>query len=335
MPEEIIFAQVLDELLTDKFRRNRAELARAAHISPSALSQYTRRKATPSLEVLVHLAGALDVSLDYLVFGRERSAPSPEVGYLSSHVEAALRQAETRSAAFTDLVLRTGARLGENIRKTVEAILDEDTQLGGSLNADEVRKVESCSQHTTIVTTTLDMDVLIVDPGSIDTASSPSLFSQLIADNISSGSRYEYLLPDDEELDQAATLLRQQLSSLCAQNDEFMADHLRIFRVTSSCVPGFVMYQLSVSKLRRLDAGIFDRIQPYLHIDPADETVAYAATLEPVSRSYQYFALMQVSRVRRLLAEVVERRERLLAEAIAARLRPGLAAEVSYPSVTE
>jgi transcriptional regulator with XRE-family HTH domain len=323
VPEEIIFAQVLNDLLADKFRRNRAELARAAHISPSALSQYTRRKATPSLVVLVHLASALDVSLEYLVFGRERSAPSPEVGYLSSHVEAALRQAETRSAAIADLVSRTGARLGESIRETVEAILDEDTQsggalnadqLGGSLTADEVRTVESCSQHTTIVTTTLDMDVLIVDQGSDDTASSPSLFSQLIADNISSGSRYDYLLPDDEELDQAATLLRQQLSSLCAQGDEFMAEHLRIFRVTSSCVPGFVMYQLSVSRLRRLDASIFDRIQPYLHIDPADETTAYAATLEPVSRSYQYFALMQQSRVRRLLAEVVERRRRLLAE---------------------
>ena len=117
MPDEINFAQVLDALLTDKFRRNRAGLAKAAHISPSALSQYTRRKATPSLEVLVHLASALDVSLDYLVFGREPSAPSPEVGYLSSHLEAAVRQAETRSAAITDLISRTGARLGESIGK--------------------------------------------------------------------------------------------------------------------------------------------------------------------------------------------------------------------------
>ena len=320
MPEEIIFAQVLDRLLTEKFRRNRAELAKAAHISPSALSQYTRRKATPSLPVLVHLASALDVSLDYLVFGRERSASSPEVGYLSSHVEAALRLAETRSAAIADLVSRTGARLGDSIRQTVEAILDEatpeeETQPGGLLNADEVTTVERCSQHTTIVTTTLDMDVLILDDDGIDPATSSSLFSQLIADNISGGSSYEYFLPNDEELDQAATLLRQQLSSLCAQDDEFMARHLRIFRVSSSCVPGFVMYKLSVSKLRQRDAAIFDRIQPFLYFNPVDETVAYAATLEPVSRSYQYFALMQVSRVRRLLAEVVERRGRLLAAA--------------------
>ena len=158
------------------------------------------------------------------------------------------------------------------------------------------------------------MDVLILDPESNDPPSTPSLFSQLIADNISSGSRYEYFLPADEELDQAAMLLRQQLASLCGEDDEFMADHLRIFRVTSSCVPGFVLYKLSVSKLRRLDAAIFDRIQPFLYADPADETVAYAATLEPVSRSYQYFALMQLSRVQRLLTEVTERRHRLLAQ---------------------
>jgi transcriptional regulator with XRE-family HTH domain len=322
VPEEIIFAQVLDDLLTDKFRRNRAALAKAAHVSPSALSQYTRRKATPSLEVLVHLAGALDVSLDYLVFGRERSASSPEVGYLSSHVEAALRAAETRSAAITDLVSRTGARLGESIQKTVAAILEEETQPGGALNADEVWAVERCSQHTTIVTTTLDMDVLILDENSGEPATGPSLFSQLIADNILSGSTYDYLLPRGEELDQTAALLRQQLSSLCDQGDEFMADHLRIFRVTSSCVPGFVMYKLQVSKLRRLEAAIYDRIQPFLYVDPANETIAYAATLEPVSRSYQYFALMQVSRVQRLLAEVVERRETLLAEASPGQLSP-------------
>src|SRR5450755_787407 len=315
MVDEIIFAQVLDDLLTEKFRRNRAELAKAAHVSPSALSQYTRRKATPSLEVLVHLADALDVSLDYLVFGQERSAPSPEIGYLSRHVETSLRQAETRSAAIKDLVSRTGARLGDAIRETVEAILDEDSQPGGLLNASEVTTVERCSQHTTIVTTTLDMDVLILDPNSRDPASTPSLFGQLIADNISAGSRYEYFLPADSALDQEATLLRQQISSLCAEDDDFMADHLRMFRVSSSCVPGFVMYKLSVSQLRRSDASIFDRIQPFLYFDPEDETVAYASTLEPVSRSYQYFALMQVSRVRRLLTEVIQRRQRLLAGA--------------------
>jgi transcriptional regulator with XRE-family HTH domain len=315
MDDEIIFAQVLDDLLTEKFRRNRAELAKAAHVSPSALSQYTRRKATPSLEVLVHLADALDVSLDYLVFGRERSVSSPEIGYLSRHVETGLRQAETRAAAIKDLVSRTGARLGDSIRETVEAILHEDSQPGGLLNANEVTAVERCSQHTTIVTATIDMDVVVVDPDSRNPASTPSLFGQLIADNISAGSRYEYFLPWDAALDQEATLLRQQLSTLCARDEDFMVDHLRIFRVSSSCVPGFVMYKLSASKLRRLDGAIFDRIQPFLYFDPENETVAYAATLLPVSRSYQYFALMQVSRVQRLLAEVIQRRQRLLAGA--------------------
>ncbi len=311
-----MFAQVLDDLLTDQYRRNRSALARAAHISPSALSQYTRRKATPSLEVLVHLADALGVSLDFLVFGRERLVSSPEVGHLARHVETAVRQAETRAAAINDLVSRIGDRLGETIRQTVEDVLDEKTQPGGLLNPSEVSIVESCSQHTTNVTTTLDMDVVILNPESVDPTSAPSLFAQVMADNITGGSRYDYFLPGDEAFDQPATLLREELTRLCALGSDFMADHLRIFRVSSSCVPGFILYELSPTKLRRLNAGIADRVQPFLHIDPADETLAYAAVAEPVSRSYQYFALMQISRVRRLLAEVIQRREEMIGRAV-------------------
>ena len=309
MPREIIFAQVLDRLLTEQYRRNRSELAQRAHVSPSALSQYTRRRATPSLDVLVHLADALGVSLDYLVLGRDATQSSPEFGHLASHIETALRQAETRAASVSDLVSRTGARLGESIREIVEAILEEDAQPGGLLNADEVEVVETCSEHTTIMTTTLDMDVSIVGTDGTDPATTPSLFTQLIANNISAGSRYDYYLPNDQALDQPAEMLNQQLATLCGRDHDYMAEHLRIFRVSSSCVPGYVFYKLSTSKVNNLDANTLDRLSPFLYVDPADENFAYAATIEPVSRSYQYFALMQISRVKRLLAEVTDRQE--------------------------
>lgn len=311
MADEILFAQVLDSLLTEKYRRNRSALAEAAHVSPSALSQYTRRKATPSLEVLVHLADALGVSLDYLVFGRERQAAAPEGGYLARHVETALRLAETRSATISDLVSRTGARLGETIRQTVEDVMNEDPRPGGLLNDTEVTYIERCSLHTTIMTTTLDMDVSILHPDDGGPRTSPSLFGQLIADNIVNGSRYDYFLPDDSELDQPAAMLENQLVELCPTEDDYLPKHFRIFRVSTSCVPGFVLYELSSSKLRRLDTGILERLSPFLHSEPSNDSIVYAATIEPVSRSYQYFALMQVSRVQRLLAEVLQRRSSL------------------------
>jgi transcriptional regulator with XRE-family HTH domain len=118
-PPEVKFAQVLEELLTERYRRNRAALAQAAHVSPSALSQYVRGKATPSLEVLVHLAGALEVSIDYLVFGRDQQSSAPE-GYLSSQLEAGIRRAQTDAAALHDLVARVGIRLAQHIKAAAQ-----------------------------------------------------------------------------------------------------------------------------------------------------------------------------------------------------------------------
>ena len=52
MPSEVRFAQVLEELLNERYKRNRAELAQQADISPSALSQYVTGREIPSLQVL-------------------------------------------------------------------------------------------------------------------------------------------------------------------------------------------------------------------------------------------------------------------------------------------
>src|SRR5829696_3925957 len=113
MPPEIRFAQVLEQLLNERYKRNRAELALKAHISPSALSQYVRNRATPSLEVLAHLAEALDVSIDYLVFGRDEQSLSADTGYLTSQLESGIRKSQTDAAELYDLVARVGDRLGK------------------------------------------------------------------------------------------------------------------------------------------------------------------------------------------------------------------------------
>src|SRR5262245_53799997 len=97
---EIRFAQVLAQLMEERYSRNRAELASAAFVTPSALSQYARGKASPSLEVLAQLATVLDVSLDYLVFGEQPTAASTgEAGYLAAQVDLHLRDAQLQGAA--------------------------------------------------------------------------------------------------------------------------------------------------------------------------------------------------------------------------------------------
>lgn len=308
MGSDVVFAQVLHGLLTERYRRNRAELARAAHVSPSALSQYVRGRATPSLDVLVHLAEALDVSLDYLVFGRERSAPVPELRYLTSHIEAGMRDAQTHAAALHDLVARTGARLGEAIRSTVEELLSEPTGLGGMLSAEDATVLEGCSLHTTIVTTTLDMEVLVLTDDETVEAAAPSLFAEVVASNIGEGGRYDYFIPQGRQLGRAAELLTQEVARLCDMEVDRVQEQLKVFQVASSCVPGFTLHRISLDRLRNRASAIHDRVSPFLHGEPGEDGEGYVATLEPASRSYQYFALLEPARVARLLREVKARR---------------------------
>lgn len=68
-------SDVLDlATLTERIRKkmeelkvNQAQLAKLARITPGALSQILAKERTPSSEVLVKLARALNVSVDYLV----------------------------------------------------------------------------------------------------------------------------------------------------------------------------------------------------------------------------------------------------------------------------
>lgn len=51
----------------EELKVNQAQLAKLARITPGALSQILGKERTPSSEVLVKLATALNVSVDYLV----------------------------------------------------------------------------------------------------------------------------------------------------------------------------------------------------------------------------------------------------------------------------
>lgn len=49
---------------------SQAELARRLHISPSTVGMYEQGRREPSVEMLVALSRALDVSMDFLLTGR-------------------------------------------------------------------------------------------------------------------------------------------------------------------------------------------------------------------------------------------------------------------------
>ena len=308
MASNIQFAQVLTTLMEERYRRNRSALAEAAHVSPSALSQYARGRATPSLEVLAELASALDVSLDMLVFGQERSAPAPEVGYLAGRLEAGLRRAQADAASLHDLVARIGAGVGDRVLSVATEMLPDMGGVGGSLTESDAVVLERCSDFTSIVTVDLDTEVVIVGTESGEEAGAPGLFAPVVASNISDGGKYEYFVPQGASWVRSARLLKEEVARVGDLDTRHVEKNLSVLHVPHACVPGFVLYSVSLERLTRQAGVIVERVRPFFHPDATDPSRGQIGTVAPVSDSYQYYGLVDSANVPRLIHELKDLR---------------------------
>ena len=52
------------------------QLAKELHVGPSAIGLYEQGRRTPSIEILIQMSNLFGVSLDYLLTGKEFSAPN-------------------------------------------------------------------------------------------------------------------------------------------------------------------------------------------------------------------------------------------------------------------
>ena len=52
------------------------KLAKELHVGPSAIGMYEQGRRTPSIEILIQMSNLFGVSLDYLLTGKEFSAPN-------------------------------------------------------------------------------------------------------------------------------------------------------------------------------------------------------------------------------------------------------------------
>jgi transcriptional regulator with XRE-family HTH domain len=303
MTQEVIFAHVLKRLMEERYRRNRARLAVQVHISPSAISQYVCGRATPSLDILVHLADVLDVSLDYLVFGKEPAPMAPELGYLVGHFESHTRGVEARGISLHDLVARIGARVVTQIRSTAEELLNDPRSLGGMLNPDDVIPIERCSVRTTILTTDLSREVLVFQQGEENVAA-PSMFAQLIADNIRANVHYEYIVPKAAEWIETARYLRQEIVRLSELDLSHVERYLHIFHVNNACVPGFVVQHVVLEKLQRRAPDVLDRIVQFIHTDPENKGMGFVAYSEPMNPGNEKFSLISKQNIPSILEDL-------------------------------
>lgn len=311
MTREVKFAQVLKQLVEEKYRRNRAGLAAKAHISPSAISQYVAGRATPSMDVLVHLSDILDVTLDYLVLGRE-TTNQPELGYLTGQLEAHVRTAHVQAEALHDLTARigheTGDRLGAQIATMVRAVardlVAEGVSLAGTLSADDVVAIERCDRDATIVTSDLSSEIVVLEQEGIDDTAAAGFFAQVLVENIAAGKHYEYLVPNRSSLRQAASLLRHELVRLSKLDPEVVDRRVRINHVSHACVPGYVVHHVNLEELQVKAPRLLEQTARFVHPDPEKDNLGYLAIVTPASPSYQRYCLIARDEIPHVLAEL-------------------------------
>jgi transcriptional regulator with XRE-family HTH domain len=313
--DDIRFGQVLRQLLNDRFRNRRKDFARAIHVSESALSQYVRGKATPSLAVLVAIARELDVPLDYLVFGTEPDAPAPNYGNLMTHVEEAITRAQAKSVTLRDFMGRVGATLADEIESTAKRVLAEnEASLGAGLTTAEVRELEGISKQIRIATVDLDVDVLLLqdddatnEAGVAQTEVVSTPFTPVISNNVKQRSEYLYVIPDGQEWRRKASRLREAVATTGGFTTAFTDRHLKFHTSERALVPGYVLYTLDRRRVTQKSERLLDRIAEYL-----DES-SVVGLAEP-GKSAQYYALIEPLHVQRIVAdhEAMTRRPRIV-----------------------
>jgi transcriptional regulator with XRE-family HTH domain len=299
------FPQVLERLMEEHYSRNRAELARAVFVSPSALSQYVRGKATPSLDVLVQIARVLGVSLDYLVFGEESASPTAgSAGYLAGQVEAGLRDARRQSAELHDLVARIGARLGGQVRAVAEEVLRSMPEgLGGSLDTRELVELEQFSLHTRVANHRLDFDVMVLQSGSLGDLAAPGPIGQVVINNIREGREYQYVLTEGQAITQRSLVFQELILRETGASFAAIEKRLRIYQSPHGCIPGFVVHYVDIAALEEGARDIFDRVAPFFYLDKTNPGRAYVAMIIPPSASTQTCALIANQDVQKLIDE--------------------------------
>jgi transcriptional regulator with XRE-family HTH domain len=193
MPE-VKLASTLAELIEQRgFRRNRRPILDAVHISSGALTQYITGKNYPSLPVLVDLADFFQVSLNYLVLGKERTGTETlDYGPLARYVDLSLARVQEQAARQTGLITRIARALSEQIRDVANSMAISAAPFAGVLYDNETLVLESYSIETKLLSMNLAYDI-VVDP--LTGRDAPGRFLPVVAANLDQGRTYQFMLP--------------------------------------------------------------------------------------------------------------------------------------------
>ena len=319
---------VLTRLLTEGgFSGTRKQVCAAVGISPSALSQMARGQTKPSLDTLVRLADFFRVSLDYLVLGEQPvpAAPAADYGPLARSIDLSLARLQAQSDERVDLVARIGRALAEQIEHVARGVASTSPSLAGVLKDEETMLLEAYSVQTWIFSMNLHYDIILTpDPppapaaeasgeparsGGVDGAATTGggagveaagRFLPVVAQNLSRGRRYRFLLPaavrDWRPVVQSyRTLLTKDLP-----NAQAVLNNCPFRATPGPGVAGYGLYQLDLAGLEREAPLLLAQVRHAVR-------EGWLGYIIPPSRELQADALMDrlhLEQARRTFAEL-------------------------------
>lgn len=255
----------LEEMLTtlineNGYSRNRQPILESVGITASALSQYARGHTKPSFEKLVSLASFFDVTLDYLVYGAPSSVQDGRnLAGVTKYLQQALHEERSLTNRHHDLIGRIGRMLADRIDYVAKDLAESRTAgMEGLIEQAEALRVEKYCRQADIVATDLSPNIITMGG---ETA--PGQFFQVVADNVSNGCRYRFLLSGRlATQSDSVTRFREML------RDAVGGDHINEYcAFRQNIVPvvgGAGLYKLDTARLAIDDPATFTQFSKYL-----------------------------------------------------------------------
>lgn len=275
--ENIKLGEKLTELIAESGSSN-AEIAESIGVSSASITQYRKGETRPSLDKLVALAEELNVSLDYLVLGESDEAEEIDTGPIVKYIDRSLQDVQIRTTQHSALVAQVGRRISQSIDNGVEMYLAEDPDQRtspGILDNPELQSIEQNSEVSRLVLHSFIYNLVDGNSGT------PGSFFTTVANNLSKGREYKYLLPKQADSDWPATV--QTFKDLLfeqTQSESTIRANCS-FRVTTD--PIFAscgLYQLAEEDIEQNNPILYDFLHEYEYMN-CDSWFGYVTLPSP------------------------------------------------------
>lgn len=261
---KIKLSETLLRLIVNRgLSRNRKKLCSQVGISESALTQYIHGRSRPSFDTLIGLAEFFDVSLDYLVFGREAESQAADYDPVLSYVDHAL----TNLLAKTDRRAWLFTRIAQALRDKIdEAAISLESRLtipAGLVSDNETMKLEEHSQESRIISMNLQYDIIKADHGT----EAAGRFLPVVSRNIGLRRKYKFLLPGaNREWAPVVGSFRKILSKQ-GLNSGLVDDYCEFCITDAPIFSGAGFYRLDVSDFEKMQPILYLRVREFINED--------------------------------------------------------------------